>query len=126
MELYSGALALLSTFLVAILGIGSQILYTHKTKKVDAISPLLVILLALNCGSFIFHSIVIKDLTILLCQIPWVIFGGIFFYQFLKYKTKNRKIENKQTENIYTKNLEIKIYVPQTVHLKIQAPKKGG
>lgn len=118
MEIYSGALALLSTFLVAILGIGSQILYTHKTKKVDAISPLLIILLALNCGSFVFHSIVIQDLTIFLCQIPWVIFGGIFFYQFLKYRSKNVEIKNRQTENIFTKNPDIQIYRPQTVHLK--------
>ncbi|PJA89671.1 MAG: hypothetical protein CO137_03045 [Candidatus Magasanikbacteria bacterium CG_4_9_14_3_um_filter_32_9] len=126
MEIYSGALALLSTFLVAVLGIGSQIWFTHKTKKVDSISPLLVILLAFNCGAFVFHSLVIKDLTFLLCQIPWIIFGGIFFYQFIKYRSKNIKIDRQQSQNIYTKNLEIKLYFPETIHLKKSPSKKGG
>jgi predicted membrane channel-forming protein YqfA (hemolysin III family) len=88
LQIITGSMVILITLLTAIFGLGSQILRNHKRKEVEAFSPLLVVLLIINCFIFVAHSLTTKDWYLFTCQIPWLLFGGIFFGQFIYYKKR--------------------------------------
>ncbi|MCF6276846.1 MAG: SWEET family sugar transporter [Candidatus Magasanikbacteria bacterium] len=94
-----GIFGAITSTMIVLVGLPSQIWQTHKTKSVEGLSVLLVIFVGLSYLSWTFYSLLKPDWFLFAGQAGGSVFGLVFFCQFVYYKIFYKKRKQKGDKN---------------------------
>ncbi len=88
MDQLVGVLGMVMSYVVALVGLPSQILENYRRKSTEGLSLMLWVLSLLNISSWFAYGLLRGDRWIIAANVPWLVFIPILLLQFWIYRPR--------------------------------------